>query len=216
MRYKASHINSKEHTPLSTISEDASSATSTVAVEVIPQDRWERAEGFNSQIQDLRKHLNGDVVFPSNENWSLMGLVASKLYCAIPEDDRRRTEELRKRQFGDRQAYQLSIDVFLQEPDVVAAELRYLVEQVRTMRAAPGGTVETICRHEREWLRLIRHADGIHWHINEAAGYANQMRACSDQEERMWLAAELNWLIVSHANTIYWHFIQLQMFGDES
>lgn len=165
-------------------------------------------------MKKLRKCISSHVVFPQRENWSLVGLFTDTVYETTIKDEGPAKELKRQTQEKDRQCYQRSLDVFAQEPDLVAAQLRHLAQQARTMRGRPGGTDAAVLRREREWVRLARHADGILWHMEEAAGYAAELRACSDGSERASLAAELKWLIDSHADTIEWHFVRGQAWPD--
>ncbi|KAK8003579.1 hypothetical protein PG989_003298 [Apiospora arundinis] len=167
-------------------------------------------------MQSLRKRINREIMFPSSEGMSLTELFASKLYCAVVHAEDQSAVDIRRRQHNDSKDYQLSLQVFAQEPGLVAAQLQYLRGQVSTMRMAPGGTVDTIYQRESEWLRLVRHTDGILWHIEQATEYAMRIRACLDKEERVLNALELRWLIENHADTINWHFIQSQPFEHEN
>lgn len=201
-----------------------------VAVKVIPQAKWERycdmllsrivaeirrVQCFKSQLEKLRKRISSEVVFPVRGDWSLPGLLTETLYWATIRGPDRRLAELGKQQQKGRRGYQRSLDVFAQEPGIVAAQLRHLGQRVRTMRVLPGGTEAAILQCEWEWMRLTRHAGGIIWHVEEAACYATKIHACADELERESLAAELQWLIEKHADTIEWHFIQSQPFPDE-
>ncbi|KAK7995888.1 hypothetical protein PG991_015355 [Apiospora marii] len=167
----------------------------------------QRVEYLNHQMEKLRKRISSHAVFPDREDWSLTGLFTG------PLDGH--TKEPRKEQEKDRHDYQRSLDVFAEESDLVAAQLRHLGQQVRTMRGQPGGTEAAIIQREKEWVRLVRHADGVLWHLEEAAGYAAELRACTDRSERASLAAELKWLIDSHADTIEWHFVRGKPWPDE-
>ncbi|KAK7934734.1 hypothetical protein PG985_000229 [Apiospora marii] len=183
---------------------------SRIAIEI------QRMECLDRRMEKLRKRISSHAVFPAREDWSLMGLFTGPLHwTAIKEEEDRLAKELSKEQQKDRQYYQRSLDVFAQEPSLVAAQLRHLGQQVKTMRGQPGGTEAAIIQREREWVRLVRHADGVLWHVEEAAGYAAEIRACHDGSERACLAAELKWLIDSHADTIEWHFVRGKPWPDE-
>ncbi|KAK8035481.1 hypothetical protein PG993_010476 [Apiospora rasikravindrae] len=176
---------------------------SKIAVEI------ERVEALNPQIQKLRKRISSHIAAPVSEDCSLIGLFTDTLYWAIIKEDYQRAEEDRQRQQRDRQHYQQSLNVFAHEPELIAAQLRRLEKQVRAMRAVPGGTEDAFRQRENEWLWLVRHVDGIRWHLEKAFEYANEIRASSDKRERESLASELEWLIENHAGMIYRHIIQM-------
>ncbi|KAK7954288.1 hypothetical protein PG988_014982 [Apiospora saccharicola] len=182
---------------------------SRIAVEI------QRVESFNIRMEKLRKRISSHAMVHVREAWGLTGLFTDTLYWSTVTDEDETVKGLRKKQQKDRQCYQRSLDVFAQEPDLVAAQLRHLRQQVKAMRGLPGGTESAILQREREWVRLVRHADGILWHMEEAAGYAAEIRACTDGLERSSLTAELRWLIDHHADTIEWHFVQAQPWPDE-
>ncbi|KAK8135990.1 hypothetical protein PG984_003930 [Apiospora sp. TS-2023a] len=182
---------------------------SRIAVEI------QRVESFSIRMEKLRKRISSHTIVHVREAWSLTGLLTDTLYWPTIKEDDGIAKKLRKKQQKDRQYYQRSLAVFAQEPHLVAAQLRRLERQVKAMRGLPGGTEAAIFQRERQWVRLLRHADGILWHMEEAAGYAAEIRACPDGLEQSSLTAELQWLIDNHADTIEWHFVQAQPWPDE-
>ncbi|KAK7967639.1 uncharacterized protein PG986_001916 [Apiospora aurea] len=159
-------------------------------------------------MQRLQKRIGSHIILRVSEDWSLTGLITEKLYWAMLKEDCQRTKGLRQRQQRDRRNYQQSLDVFAQEPNLVAVQLRHLETQVRAMRSAPGGTEDASRKREEEWLWLVRHVDGILRHLEAASAYANQIYTCSGKQERALLVSKLKRLIENHAGTIYGHITQ--------